>query len=64
MSRARMASASFNSAIGSDLNVIELVGGRIVRAERGILLFLQSLNQRLGVFLPADRGDLHIITGV
>ena len=49
--------------IGSNLNVIELVGGRIVSRERRILLLLQRLDQRFGVFLPADRRDLHIITG-
>src|SRR5713226_8773644 len=48
--------------VGSDLNVIELVGGSIVRAEGRILLLLQSLNQRFGVFLPADGGDLHVVT--
>src|SRR6266852_9493303 len=48
--------------VGSDLNVIELVGGSIVSTEGRILLLLHSLNQRFGVFLPADGGDLHIVT--
>src|SRR5208283_5368169 len=48
--------------VGSDLNAIVLVDGSIVSAEGGILFLLQSLDQRVGVFLPGNRGDLHVIT--
>src|SRR5208282_1625958 len=53
----------FPLGVGSDLNVIKLVGRRIVRNEGWILLLFQCLGQRLGVFLPVDGGDLHIVTG-
>jgi hypothetical protein len=42
--------------------VIELVGGGIVGAEGRILLSSSGLDQRVGVFLAADRGDLHVVT--
>src|SRR5260370_35512227 len=48
--------------VGPDLNVIELVAGRTVSGEGRILLLFQSPDQRFGVFLPANGGDLHVVT--
>src|ERR1017187_8088619 len=48
--------------VGSDLHVIELVGGRVVRGEGRILLPFQSLDQSIGVFLAANGSDLHVVT--
>src|ERR1019366_6879198 len=48
--------------VRADLNVIELVGESIVSGEGRILLLFQSLDQRFGIFPPANCGDLHIVT--
>src|ERR1019366_6875510 len=47
--------------VRAHLDVKELVGERIVSGEGRILLLFQSLDQRFGVFPPANRGDLHVV---
>ncbi len=46
------------SAKGPDLHVEQFVSGS-VGGEGGVLLFLERIHQGLGIFLFADRRDLH-----
>lgn len=46
----------------SELNAKQLVRPRPVRHKRGVLLFLQRIDQCFRVILLADCGDLHKIS--
>src|SRR5229473_2251557 len=52
----------FDVAEGADLHAEQLVGRYVSGHEGGVLFFLESVDQGLGIVLLADGGDLHEVT--